>query len=65
MIAYGGNEQSGGGFVEDDEGKIAGQMAQHMARRIWSSVTESLVRLYDEQHLICSLGEAVVLLQAA
>lgn len=43
LKSYGGDEESGGGVVEEDEGETAGEMGDNMVGRIWSSITKSFV----------------------
>lgn len=44
---YSGDEQSGGGFVEDHEGKVAFEVANNMAGWVGCSITKGLVGFDD------------------
>lgn len=60
---YRSDEESGGGLVEDDEGEIAAEMADDVARRVRSPVTEGLVSFDHQNHLVRRFGQAVLLPQ--
>lgn len=40
---YRGDEESGSGVIEEDEGETAAEMADDMVGWIWSSITKSFV----------------------
>lgn len=61
MMTYRSYEERRGGLVKEHKGKIAREVGKHGAGRIWCPVTEGLVGLDDEHHLIGTLGETIVL----
>lgn len=62
---YRGHKEGGGGLVEEHKGVAAGELREHEASRVRCSVSQRLVRLDNQEHLIGALGQAILLAQPA
>lgn len=64
-MTYRSNKQGGGGLVKYYESKLSVEMANNMVGWVRRPITKRLVSLNDQNHFICRLSKAILLLQAS
>lgn len=64
-LTYRSNKEGGGGLVKDNESEVPAEVANNMVGRIGCAITECLVGLDHQNHLIGRLGQPILLPQTS